>query len=71
MPSHVDEVAEAVSSRYRALRDQGTAPSLTFDQLLAWVSGGAIDSKTLANSLAILSYFFERCHIFERPGDVT
>lgn len=71
LPSHVDAIAEAVSSRYRSFRDEGTPPSLIFDLLLAWVTGGAIDSKTVANGLAILAYFFERCHIFEIPGSTS
>ncbi len=69
LPSHVDAISEAVSFRYRSLRDEGKAPSLVFDLLLAWVSGGVVDSRTVANALAILAYFFERCHIFEIPGE--
>lgn len=68
MPTHADEIAEAVSTRYGGLRAGGQTPADTFDLLVAWVSGGAGDSETLANSLAIVSYFFERCHIFEVSG---
>lgn len=69
LPSHVDEIAEAVSARYRELRNQGHTPAVTFDLLLAWVCGGGGDSVTVANSLAVVAYFFERCHIFEVPED--
>ena len=33
-----------------------------------WISGGAGDTTTLANALAIVAYFFDRCHIFESPA---
>lgn len=71
LPSHADEIAQAVSERYNQLRWQGLSPAVTFDLLLAWVSGGAGDSATLANALAIVAYFFERCHIFEVPSAVA
>ena len=56
-----------MATHYKKLRTGGYAPAVTFDLLLAWVSGGAADSPTVANSLAIIAYFFERCHIFEIP----
>lgn len=68
LPSHADEIAEAVSAHYKKLRAEGHAPAVTFDLLLAWVTGGVSDSSAVANSLAIVAYFFERCHIFEVPG---
>ena len=68
LPTHADEIAEAVSARYRELRGAGLASSDIFDILLAWISGGGGDSTTAANALAILAYFFERCHIFEVSG---
>ena len=70
LPTHADEIAEAVSTRYKHLRADGLTAADTFDVLLAWISGGGGDSTTAANALAIQAYFFERCHIFEVPGGV-
>jgi hypothetical protein len=70
LPSHVDEIAEAVSAEYKKLRADGHSPPVIFDRLLAWVTGGGGDSAILANALAIVAYFFERCHIFEVPEAV-
>lgn len=67
LPSHADEIAQAVASQYMFFRNQGLSPAVTFDLLLGWVSGGAIDAVAVANGLAIVAYFFERCHIFEVP----
>ena len=71
IPSHADQIAAAVKDRYRAIRDAGRSPAETFDELLAWICGGSVDSNVLANGLAVLAYFFERCHIFEIPGGST
>ena len=71
LPSHADSIAEAVATRYRSLRDEGRPAAETFDLLLAWICGGAFDSTTTANALAVLAYFFERCHIFEVATEVT
>ncbi len=71
LPTHADEIATAVSARYRDLRDAGKSASQVFDELLSWVSGGSGESAVLANALAVLAYFFDRCHIFESPGDPT
>jgi hypothetical protein len=71
LPTHADAIAEAVTTQYRALRDDGKSASEIFDLLLAWICGGEGDSTTRANALAILAYFFDRCHIFEISGVVV
>ncbi len=71
LPSHADSIAEAVSSHYRNLRDSGRSAAEIFDLMLAWICGGSSDSTTRANALAVLAYFFDRCHIFEVPGEVS
>jgi hypothetical protein len=68
LPTHADEIAMAVTTRYQELRDSGKPASRVFDELLAWVSGGSGESTEIVNALAVLAYFFERCHIFESPG---
>lgn len=69
IPAHADAVAESVSERYVQLRSDGLESAEIFDRMVAWVSGGSIDSNSLAHALAILAYFFERCHIFEVPAE--
>ena len=70
LPSEADSIAEAVADRYRRFRDDGRSASTTFDLMLAWICGGGASSTTRASALAILAYFFERCHIFESPNEV-
>jgi hypothetical protein len=65
LPTHADGIAQAVSDRYQSLRDEGRPAAETFDVLLAWITGGGGNSASVANALAIVAYFFERCHIFE------
>lgn len=65
LPSHADAIAEAVSTRYRTLRDSDQEASVIFDQLVGWICAGSSDSTTRANAFAIVAYFFDRCHIFE------
>lgn len=67
-PDHVDGVAAAVAQKYQTLRNSGQAPSQTFEDILAWVSGGSTTTAVLADALAIVAYFFARCHIFELPA---
>ena len=69
LPSHTDAIAQAVSNRYQAFRTAGRPPADVFDLMLSWVTGGLSDTTTMANALAILAYFFERCHIFEVPAE--
>lgn len=71
LPTHADEIAEAVTAKYKTLRAEQRPANEIFDLMLAWISGGGGDSTTVANSLAVLAYFFERCHIFEVPTGLT
>ena len=69
IPTRADSIARAVSDRYRRFRDEEQSAAVVFDLMLAWIWGGA-DTTVLASALAVLAYFFERCHIFEIPGEV-
>jgi len=71
LPSHADAIAEAVAVRYRSFRDEGRSAAEIFDLLLAWICGGSVDSNARVNALAVLAYFFDRCHIFETPAEVS
>ena len=69
VPTVADEIAEGVAARYRALKLTGQAPSEILDQMIL-ETGGASDTGSLAGALAVISYFFERCHIFEVPAEI-
>ena len=69
LPTEADSIAQAVSDRYQRFRDEGASPATVFDLMLAWICGGSARSTVVANALAVLAYFFERCHIFEIPGE--
>lgn len=71
LPSHADSIAEAVSDRYRRFRDEGRSAAEVFDLMLAWTCGGSIDTTVTASALAVLAYFFDRCHIFEIPDEIS
>ena len=71
LPSHADAIAEAVSAQYRQFREEGRLATEIFDFMLSWISGGTAESTVLVHALAILAYFFERCHIFEIPREAS
>lgn len=70
LPTRADSIARAVSDRYCRFRDEERSAAVVFDLMLAWICGGGADTTVLASALAVLAYFFERCHIFEVPGEV-
>lgn len=63
-----ESIAEAFRRRYSDLKDQGHHPDLIFGYLQQYAGGGSRDPREQAAGLAVLSYFFERCDIFEDPG---
>jgi hypothetical protein len=58
-------VAEAFRQRYRSLKAVGLRPDQIFGQLQAFAGGMDGDPSHQGAVLAVLSYFFERCDIFE------
>ena len=66
-----ERIAEAFRGEYAALRKQGLVPNVIFDRLLDFTGWkGKPDAKHQASVLAVMSYFFHRCDIFENPeGD--
>jgi hypothetical protein len=63
-----DRIAAAFRRRYEELKDEGLPPDDIFVGLQKFVIGVDIVSPSRqAATLAILSYFFEACEIFERP----
>lgn len=65
-PSFADDLAQAFRKHYAELRELG----LDSDSILAGfqsfvMGGGRKDPRTEAAGMAVISYFFERCDIFE------
>lgn len=51
---------------YRKLRTRGLEGDILFDSLHKFSSGNSSDFRKMTAGLAILSYLFEKCEVFER-----
>lgn len=65
-PDTGERVVEGFRRRYRSLRDAGNSPDAIFFGLQKYVGLGGEPTRQVA-SLAVLSYLFDRCDIFEDP----
>lgn len=66
-PDLGERIAESFRRTYASLRDQGRSPDQIFAYLQQYAGSGS-EPKRQGAALAVLSYFFERCDIFEDPG---
>ena len=66
-PNEAEAMAEGFSCRYKTVRDQGAEPTEAFQQMLIFAGGATGDPDKEAAALAIVTYFFTTCEIFERP----
>jgi hypothetical protein len=64
-PSFGEAIAEGFRSRYQALKSVGLDPDAIFGELQTFAGGMDGEPSRQAAVLAVLSYFFERCDIFE------
>lgn len=64
-PGFGEEVAEAFRNRYQALKAVGLTPDEIFGELQSFAGGMNGTPSHQAAVLAVLSYFFERCDVFE------
>lgn len=64
-PSFGEDVAEAFRARYQALKMVDLGPDQIFGELQSFAGGMEGDPSHQGAVLAVLSYFFERCDIFE------
>jgi hypothetical protein len=70
-PSFGEEIAEGFRTRYRALKDEERSAEAIFVALQDFAGGMSGTAARQAAVLAVMSYFFERCDIFEdHAGDV-
>ena len=69
-PELGEQIAEAFRNRYQQLSDDGLLPDDVFCGLHQFAGGSkVVPPKRQAAVLAVLSYYFERCDIFEDPED--
>ena len=64
-PSFGEDIAEAFRTRYQSLKAVGLSPDKIFGELQAFAGGMDGEPSRQGAVLAVLSYFFERCDIFE------
>lgn len=69
VPTYGDEMADLFREKYRALSASGQRPDQIFEGLRAFAGGLSSKPSDQVGALAILSYFFERCDIFENAPD--
>lgn len=64
-----DQIAAAFRNRYEVLKADGLSPDEIYHQLTIAVGGDRMPSPSqMASILAVMTYFFEECDIFERAG---
>jgi hypothetical protein len=64
-PSFGEGIAEAFRARYQALKAANLNPDQIFGELQSFAGGMKGEPSHQGAVLAVLSYFFERCDIFE------
>ncbi|MGQ0563565.1 MAG: ABC-three component system protein [Gemmobacter sp.] len=64
-PSLGEEIAQGFRERYQALKMEGLSPDRIFTELQTFAGGMDGTPSHQAAVLAVMSYFFERCDIFE------
>lgn len=64
-PSFGEGIAETFRVRYQALKNAGLSPDQIFSDLQSFAGGMEGEPSHQGAVLAVLSYFFERCDIFE------
>jgi hypothetical protein len=64
-PSFGEAIAEGFRGRYQSLKAMGLSPEEIFSQLQRFAGGMDGEPARQAAVLAVMSYFFERCDIFE------
>lgn len=72
-PAFGEGIAQAFRERYQALKACGLSADEVFSELQTFAGGMTGEPARQGAILAVLSYFFERCDIFEDPiqGDTA
>ncbi|MCG7990590.1 MAG: hypothetical protein JAY98_03525 [Candidatus Thiodiazotropha lotti] len=64
-PMYGEDLAEAFRDKYKSLKNREMSPDDIFDGLKQFAGGNAHKAEDQVSALAVLSYFFSRCDIFE------
>lgn len=64
-PAFGEDIAQAFRARYKSLQSSGQNAEAIFSQLQSFAGGMEGEPSHQGAVLAVLSYFFERCDIFE------
>lgn len=65
VPEYGEELAESFRNKYKSLASEMATPDKIFAGLRLFSGGNSDDISAQVSSLAVLSYFFERCDVFE------
>lgn len=65
-PSFATQLTNIMSSQYQCLKSQGLDNEEIFTELWDFASGKQSDFSYRAAGLGILTYFFEKCEVFEK-----
>jgi len=68
-PQYGEDLAESFREKYKVLNDDGLEPNDIFDELKAFSGGNSHNANEQISALAVLSYFFSRCDIFENAPE--
>lgn len=68
-PEYGEELAESFRNKYESLSSEGATPDKIFAGLRSFSGGNSDDISAQVSSLAVLSYFFEHCDIFENAPE--
>lgn len=68
-PEYGEELAKSFRAKYQSLRDSSTNPDDIFVELKSFAGGDTGEVTAQVSSLAVLSYFFERCDIYENAPE--
>ena len=65
-PSFATQLTNIMAQKYQELKSQGLDGYVIFDELWTFASGNHSDFSYKAAGLGILTYFFEKCEVFEK-----
>lgn len=65
-PSFATQLTNIMAQKYQELKSQGLDNYEIFDELWTFASGNHSDFSYKAAGLGILTYFFEKCEVFEK-----
>lgn len=68
-PLEAERMVDGFKRRYLELKADGEEPARAFQQLLIFAGGTTGDIEREAAALAIVTYFFSACEIFEQPPE--